>query len=371
MNARQQMDALTAEALDRCTFCGSCKSRCPTYLAERTESRSARGRLRLVHALENGEIRGTAGVSRSLETCVHCGQCDAVCPAGLDIQERIFDGKTQLRGAAFISRYWLRSVFSGSLMDAGARLLRMARGFSGPSEQIRRGLGILPRPAATPFRKRQVLFRPAQTRGRVALFVGCSVNYLYPDIGEDLVDLLLHLGYEVVLRQGEVCCGAPLREIGHGEVFRQLALKNVETFSKMRVEAVLSACPTCSVMLKHTYPKHVDIPPSFTERIQDVNVFLADRLNQPGDFENRVYYHDPCHLATGLSVREEPRFLLRKTGAELVNDGQESACCGFGGTFTLQNEELSGRIGNEELKRVKKQNPTHLVTACPGCKVRA
>jgi len=229
---------------------------------------------------------------------------------------------------------------------------------------------LIPSPTSIPFRQRQMLFRNGTPKGRVALFVGCSINHLYPDIGEDLLDILLNLGYEVVLRQGEVCCGAPVRETGYDDLALDLAKKNVEVFTGMHVDAILTACPTCTLTLKVQYPKLMNVPKSFTDKIMDVNQFLADRLEIDLNFSGRVMYHDPCHLLNGLSVQSEPRKLIKQTGAELITAKNKTGCCGFGGTFGFMHYDLSKKIGKRRRDEVIKAEIDTLITSCPGCKMQ-
>ena len=356
--------------IDQCTRCGACKAKCPTYIEELDESMGARGRLRLLDQFEAGNIRSSKLLKYRIGTCVHCGNCDASCPAGLDIQEAMFRGKSLLRPRSF----WLRQLNRAALSISRTDLLFKASRFAhllvykplGLDRKFRR----IPAPASVPFRRRQILFRDGVPKGRVALFVGCSINHLYPDIGEDLLDILLNLGYEVVLRQGEVCCGAPVREAGYDDVALALARRNVEIFSGMHVEAILTACPTCTLTLKVQYPKLMKVDREFTDKIIDVNQFLANRLDIDLNFNGRVMYHDPCHLLHSLSVRAEPRKLITQTGAELVTVQHQPGCCGFGGTFGFIHYDLSKKIGKRRHDELSRAGTNTLITSCPGCKMQ-
>ncbi len=80
------------------------------------------------------------------------------------------------------------------------------------------------------------------------------------------------IGYEVVLPKGEVCCGSPLRALGLEEEAIALAKKNYQIFSKLKVEAILSLCPTCSLTLKSEYPKLIG---HGLEKAMDISVFFG------------------------------------------------------------------------------------------------
>ncbi|HHT9153014.1 MAG TPA: heterodisulfide reductase-related iron-sulfur binding cluster, partial [Candidatus Hypogeohydataceae bacterium YC40] len=65
---------------------------------------------------------------------------------------------------------------------------------------------------------------------RVGFFVGCLINYVYPNIAEALVDVLNKLNIEVVIPTSQVCCGIPARSLGDNTAARILAEKNRQVF---------------------------------------------------------------------------------------------------------------------------------------------
>lgn len=357
--------------IDACTLCGACKAVCPTYIDNPLEPLSARGRLALVAALETGTIeKSSSGLKNSIRTCLHCGRCEAVCPAKIDIQEEIFRGKSLIPEFPMIARPLLRSLtvpFAAGTLFRAARIGHML--LYRPmklDERIKR----VPPPARVPFIGAETLFKPLKNRGRIAIFAGCAVNRFYPATGGAMLDILLALGYEVVLRQGEVCCGAPARETGHDDIAREMARRNAEAFSLARVDAILTACPTCAVTLKVQYPKMINVPQGFTELVQDINQFLADNIDIGMKSEGLITYHDPCHLAVGLSVKSEPRKLLAQAGAELVEAKSEAGCCGFGGLAGFTHPDVSRRLGARRRGELAATGARVIATACPGCKMQ-
>lgn len=204
---------------------------------------------------------------------------------------------------------------------------------------------------------------PRKAAGRVAVFAGCSANYLMPETGEDLVDMLLASGYEVVLPGGEVCCGMPLRGLGLEDEARRFAAKNLETFGKLNVEAVVSPCSTCVYMIKKLYP---ELAGGGVENAVDAADFLLspDRLKlEPAAAETglRLVWHEPCHFKYGLGSSAEPFLRLLN-----IERPKEDGCCGFGSFLTdrdISRELLSGRIKAYEGADV-------VVTSCPGCRIQ-
>ena len=146
-----------------------------------------------------------------------------------------------------------------------------------------------------------------------------------------------------------------------------LAKKNFTIFSRLNAEAVLSLCPTCVLSLKHHYPVLVG---KGLEHVMDISGFLHDKWYpsqaQPIRNFSKVTYHDPCHLNFSLGIKKEPRDLIHRAGAKLVESGDEG-CCGFGGTFSLTSMDLSRSIMRKRADAYRRTGSEAVVTACPGC----
>ena len=354
--------------LSKCTKCGACKSLCPTYLSVLNETMGARGRVLMLGGFTKNELAPTAGLSDDIFSCILCEACKDQCPIGIDIPEVIYEGRKMLRGSfkrgGFIR---LAARLSMDRLDTAFAVLKIIRKlFLRPLY----GTGwfrYIPPVASTPFRKSVRLYKNIKRKGRVAIFAGCSVNYLHPNLGKSLYNVLVSKGYETVVLKGEVCCGAPMRSIGLEEEAIDLAKKNIELFKKLRVEATLCLCPTCTMVIKNQYPV---IAGDSIPNVMDVNEFFArnnitEGLELP---ESIVTYHDPCHLSYGLGVRKEPREILKSIkGLSLVEMEGSEECCGFGGFFSTFFKELSRDIGRKKIDRIKKTGAGTVVTSCPGC----
>ncbi len=199
------------------------------------------------------------------------------------------------------------------------------------------------------------------------MFAGCSVNYFYPHLGDALLHILLTIGYEVVVMKGEMCCGAPLRSFGLEKEATALAEKNIELFNKMKTEAILCICPTCTMTIKNQYPLLTE---KTIEKIMDVNEFFIDDkiLGYLKPVHRVVTYHDPCHLRYGLGIKNEPREILRKLhGIKFIEMQNAGECCGFGGFFRLNFQDLSKAMGGKKLAEINSTRADTIVTSCPGC----
>jgi len=356
------------QELSKCVKCGACKAQCPTYLSALDETMGARGRIAMLGALTENRLVPTKVLSDRIFSCILCEACRDLCPTGINIPEAIYHGRVNLRD--FYSRgRLLRTAIklSYSKMDTAFSILRGLQRFSYPLLYKTGSIRYMPYIASTPFKNTARVHKGIKKIGRVAIFAGCSVNYFYPHLGEALLNILLTKGYEVVVLKGEVCCGAPMRTLGLEEEAAKLAKVNIGLFNKMRTEAILCMCPTCTLTIKKQYPL---IAGDSIEKIMDVNEFFVkkDFINGLRTVRQVVTYHDPCHLHYGLGIKEEPRQILKGIqGIEFIEMQNAEECCGFGGFFSLNFKELSRTIGRRKINSISSTQVDTIATSCPGC----
>ena len=398
-----------------CVRCGNCKSVCPTYAEDATEGMSARGRIMLLKKLAEGEIEPSKVLDERIFSCILCGACNSICPLGIGITDAIYQYRRDLKG------FNRKRMFFGLGMSvalksapAGFRILKFIEGIREvvPVHRFQpfralRELGI--ESLEAPLRDGESLFKVARPKGRIAIFTGCSVNFLYQGIGRSLIRTLKKLNYEVVLPKGEVCCGAPLMGLGFEEDAAELAERNMKTFKRMNVEAVIGLCPTCINFIRNEYRRLIG---DGIENAQEVSQFFIDKLpatsnskdsnesqvtsnykdsngsqvtsnklktkdsknsslvtrysSLPSDSSLKVIYHDPCHSVHGLKVKAEPRRILKSMGLDLID--AEGGCCGFGGAFRLLYQDLSQSILRKRIEEYRKADV--IVTSCPNCMIQ-
>jgi glycolate oxidase iron-sulfur subunit len=325
---------------------------------------SARGRVVLLGGLEEKRLRPTKNLSEKIFSCLLCEACKGICPLGIDIPETIYQGRKELKSSFNRGRLLRKAIrFSIYRMDTAFMLLKLFQKMPYKSEII----GYLPPVTAKPLKKIQGVFRNRKAIARIGLFLGCSVNYIYPSLGVALIQVLKRRNYEVVILSGEACCGAPLRSIGLEDDAISLARKNIGLFKNMKAEAVLSLCPTCTMVLKTQYPL---LTGEGIPNIMDINEFFIkyDILKGLRIKPKTVTYHDPCHLSYGLGITEEPRrIMLDIEGIRLIEMKGSRNCCGFGGLFSRLFRELSTDIGKKKIESIKETGADTVVTSCPGC----
>jgi L-lactate dehydrogenase complex protein LldE len=182
---------------------------------------------------------------------------------------------------------------------------------------------------------------------RVALFVTCFNDTLFPATGRAVVELLERLECEVAFPDGQTCCGQMHGNTGYEEQGRGLAQRWERVFDSF--ETVVSPSASCVGYVREQVP-------SSQERLFELTEFLVDRLGVTdvgASFPHRVTLHPTCHSLRMLRVGDRPRRLLEAVrGIDVVDLEDADECCGFGGTFAVKNAETSMAILSDKLRRV-------------------
>jgi L-lactate dehydrogenase complex protein LldE len=198
--------------------------------------------------------------------------------------------------------------------------------------------------------------------GRVQLFATCLGDLVFPEAVGDAEALLRDAGFEVVFPRAQICCGQPAFNSGHRAAARRVARTFLRAFSPDL--PVVLASGSCATMLTHYVPELTESAPY---DVYELSAFLARADASPArrNEGKRVAYHDSCHMLRELGISSEPRRLLEASGAEIVPLRRPDLCCGFGGTFSVRQPEVSVAMADDKLASAGGADA--LVTADPGC----
>ncbi len=377
----------------QCIRCASCLNVCPVF--------------RLVGGHVFGKVY-TGGIGTILTAwfdalkssdeiqslCIQCGNCTQVCPGKIDIPGLILELRRRLaleKGQplaqkAIFSVVNNRRLFHSMLRTASVvqkpmqkdGFIRHLPFFLSDMTEFR----SLPAIADVPFRDKFKQITQTKQKEKAAFYSGCLIDFAYPEMGEALVKILNKAGIEVVFPEGQTCCGAPARYSGAYEVAGQNATDNINALLEQDAEYVVSACPTCTVALKHDFistfeslgqtdalPRARELAAKVTDLSTLVKKLVDDgRLTfKEGQQLGKVTYHDSCHLKRTLHVSEQPRELLTKAGYEIAEMYEADMCCGMGGSYSLKLPEISAPILERKLNHIEQTCAPLVVMDCPGC----
>jgi glycolate oxidase iron-sulfur subunit len=360
-----------------CVRCGQCRSVCPVFEEVRNETAAPRSKVFLAHMLSSGELRTGPEAAAHFSRCILCQACTRECPSAVPVHKIILAARfmlarkhpSRIRGTIF-REIWTRPA----LLNLAAGLIRCSQSLG----LVKMGLacGLLPPGFSLPGRlPRQPALdslpeiTPAAGKAttRVGYFLGCSTNYLYPEIAGSTVSVLSQLGCEVVLPKSLKCCGLPLLESGELEPVAPMALYNLAAFKRLGVNTVFSDCASCTATLKELQAQQLFSGIEVLD-LSGLLLELLDSYNSGMKALNRVAtYHDPCHLAGAQGITLSPRQLLRRTGVEFREMKDAGNCCGGGGIFAIYHYDLSMKILNKKIASIEETGADIVATFCPTC----
>lgn len=194
---------------------------------------------------------------------------------------------------------------------------------------------------------------------RAAFFPGCMVDMFYPEIGIAAVHVLERLGVDLVLPKEQICCGQGLVNSGYAEESARVARRVIDAYYHTDYDLIISLTGSCMNAIVTDYPMLLEGDPVYSEKLESLTgrifEFTDFIVNHEGvtdlgaSFPHTVTYHASCHLTRFLGIVEPPLQLLRAVGGlEYVEMEHKGRCCGFGGTFSFKEPEISGEIVREK-----------------------
>jgi len=213
---------------------------------------------------------------------------------------------------------------------------------------------------------------------RVALFITCFNDLLFPDVGKATVAVLRRLGHEVEFPDAQTCCGQMHFNTGYRDACVPLVRRFAETFAGF--DAVVTPSASCAAMVRH---HHATVAAHAADdalaanvalvapRVLELSEFLVDELGVTdigAVFPNRVAFHPTCHSVRMLEIGDRPRRLLGAVeGLELVDIAGADQCCGFGGTFAIKNADVSTAMMEDKLDRIEQSGAEIVTSADNSC----
>ncbi len=198
---------------------------------------------------------------------------------------------------------------------------------------------------------------------RIALFVTCLADGLFPSVGQATVRVLERLGHEVVFPDRQTCCGQMHTNTGYQREALPLVRHHVEVFEPYDVVVAPSGSCVGSVRHQHamvarragdtTLADRAAAVAACTYELSELLVDVLGIEDVGAHFPHRVTYHPTCHSLRMLGVQDKPLRLLRAVrGIDLVELPDADQCCGFGGTFAIKNADTSTAMLADKMRHV-------------------
>ncbi|MCF8093204.1 MAG: (Fe-S)-binding protein [Desulfotignum sp.] len=440
---------MTDQPIQNCGKCGLCLSVCPVYQVLKQEQASPRARLQLIKAFEKKDLSASPLLKDLVSRCLMCGACKVACPSGINHYAKFMEmrrkmAKSQPDPPAIRSLVYLLAKEYRLRMGAG--LARIGRRLTPGALEKKYKIGTIPVSRFPEMNRRSfrsTLPRVAfakdspgghcrdNPRGRVVYFTGCATNFLFADTGQATVNILTRLGYEVVIPDGQTCCGIPM--MFHGardqavenmavnltaiqeamrensgnttENAKDAAAENCDAMDKAcdeaakHCDAVIVDCTTCGAALKDEYPALMNtldpsrnkalahqialaqkttpgMPDTIAAKTRDILSFLHDHMDdlaaamKPTTPKHKVIYHAPCHSKNSFNSLAKVLDLLKALPCfDYIPVPDEAACCGGGGTFFYEYPDISRKMMAKKLISARAAGADFWLTDCPVCRI--
>lgn len=312
-----------------CPSCGVCIDACPM------SSVKANTKDTTVYLNRQIKRHNERRIEEISDKCLLCGKCTAVCPVGVE--------GDKMRIAQRSTRHYNLSPDYSNIDE----------------NTLRNNLNNF----VTESNNNVSL----TNNEKVLYFQGCMTN-LTPAISRSLTSILkkASVNYEIMDKDGGLCCGRPMWMAGRLDQARQMVEKNRDIIMSSGATILLLSCPICYKIFKERYKLEGIEVLHHTEYIE--RLINEGRINISKD-EMKYVYHDPCELGRGCNVYEAPRNVMKAAGnlVEAEKSGKESICCGGSlGSLTLTFDRRRALTENA-LRNLTAADPEVIVTACPLC----
>ena len=388
------MERTYVDLLSDCVHCGFCLPACPTYVSWHNEMDSPRGRIDLMRGVEDGALAMTTAVVEHFDRCLGCMGCVSACPSGVRydllieatrerVEQRAHRSLPDRVFRAFIFALFpyprrLRAVAALLKLYAQSGLQRLARksGVLSLLPGRLQQLEALTPPIAQPQPLPAFTAARGTARARVGVIAGCVQRVFFPNVNAATVRVLAAEGCDVVAPGDQGCCGALSLHAGRTDETKRFARALIDRFELEDVDTIVVNAAGCGSVLKQYRElfagdsAYRDKAASFAERVRDVNEFLGsiEPRAMRGRIDERIAYHDACHLAHAQRIREQPRALLCSIpGVRLVEIPHGEQCCGSAGIYSLLEPESARAIGDRKAEYVLSTGVAVLASANPGC----
>jgi glycolate oxidase iron-sulfur subunit len=385
--------AVAEKILRACVHCGFCTATCPTYVLLGDELDSPRGRIYLIKEMLEHDRPASAEDTLHIDRCLSCLSCMTTCPSGVHYMHLVDHARAHVEATfrrPLLDR--LRREFLAWLMPYPARfrLSLYAAALGKPFAPIFNTLGFrklgamltlapwLP-PRGSAFPRSGKVPATAARKGRVALMSGCVDSVVAPKIRDAAIRLLTRHGIEVVLTQGEACCGSLSHHMGREHEALAFVRNNVDAWTREiegeGVDAILITASGCGTTIKD-YGFMLRLDPAYADKAarvsalaRDVSEYLAE-IDLPAPAEPRglrVAYHSACSMQHGQQITSQPKGLLIRAGFKVKDVPEGHLCCGSAGTYNMLQPEIAGRLRDRKVRNIESTQPQIVATGNIGC----
>lgn len=334
--------------LEYCATCPKlCRFACPVANSEFRESVTPWGKVSMLYYLSKDFVAHTTENYDLMYHCTGCLLCREFCEHQISVADMLISGRREAYKQSRHNRNTEKSLYNikkyGSIFSKNL------------SEGLRQAFD-------------SVYF---SSQLRVVLFTGCVYASNQIETIKKAMFILERLGidYVGIYNYREMCCGYPLYALGFHKDFVDYIKRLKKNLSHRK--KIIALCPSCAYTLKGLYAQYdVTLSQDIVTFSEFILPFVKAISHSRKKKTEHYAYHDPCFMSRYLNIIEEPREILRSTGAvlsEFLWNRKNSVCCGGGAMFKSTNREVSLDIASKRIEEFNTTGARAIVTSCPSC----
>jgi len=368
---------------DQCVKCGLCLPHCPTYTLSLNENESPRGRISLIQGISAGQLTPSDALLTHLDHCLQCRRCEQVCPSQVQYGNIIQRARNELVTlkpvTSFMGKLGLWCIEKPHRLTLLRKLLRIYQqsGLQWLSRKtsLLNLLRLNNLEARLPEIKKTFKVNPVKSslpKERIALFTGCTQPLFDSQAIASAHMLLTRLGYDVVIPNNQVCCGALHNTQGQTEKSQRLLKQNAKVFNQALnqtgFEKVLTLSTGCGAFISEQKK-----PSDTFNHFQEITDFLIQNTSFANlkfePLKANIAVHLPCSQKNVLKQNNTALQLLQHIPEITLLNLEQAGCCGAGGTTMISYPHIADEIRQPLLDTIIKDNCSTVVTTNPGCQL--
>jgi glycolate oxidase iron-sulfur subunit len=382
--------------LRSCVHCGFCTATCPTYVTRGDERDSPRGRIYLIKDLLETGRKLEAEDVWPIDHCLSCLSCMTTCPSGVDYRRLVDHARVEIEEtyrrpladrimrAALVRLIASRQGFRAALrLAAVGRFLKPAlSSLPGIGPKLEAMLALAPAslPTAGPAERPGVY--PAAgalgPRRRMALLGGCAEAVLAPRIHAATIRLLNRAGIDVVIPEGEGCCGSLAHHMGQEERALAQARADIDAWTREiegeGLDGIVVTASGCGATIKD-YGYMLRDDPAYATKAARVAALARDVSEVAGALNIEfkaprrlaVAYHAACSLQHAQKIVDQPKALLRRAGFDVRSISEAHLCCGSAGTYNILQPAIAKALRDRKVANIARVKPDVIAAGNIGC----
>ncbi len=380
--------------LRNCVHCGFCTATCPTYVMLGNELDSPRGRIYLIKDMLENDRPADAKVTKHIDRCLSCLSCMSTCPSGVHYMHLVDHARTHIENTykrPLLNRL-VRNMLAQILpyrgrFAAAIRLAKFGRPFAPMFENIAslKPLAAMLRlapgtiSANSPYISAGTFTPSGASAGRVALLTGCAQPVLDAEINRATIELLNRLKIEVVLPEGEACCGSLVHHMGREDQALAAARHMVDVWTAeiqgQGLDAIIITTSGCGTTIKD-YGHMLRHDANYAEKASTVSCLAVDISEYLAGLDLpfvtppeklTVAYHSACSLQHGQKLTNPPKDLLKGAGFTVKEPPEGHLCCGSAGTYNILQPEIAASLRSRKIRNIESTKPDVIAAGNIGC----